>query len=342
MAKAAKDITPEEIIKRAKNNDFSNVYFLHGEEPYYIDVISDYFENEFMNEMEKAFNQTVMYGKDVDIYGIINACRRFPMMADKQLVLVKEAQNIAIKELEKLQSYIENPLSSTVLVLCYKHKKMDGRSKLLKVAKEKHLVFESAPIPDYKLQAWIESYCKSKSINIQPLACVMLTDFLGNDLSKVVNEIDKLLINVKNHAEITAQHIEKYVGVSKEFNTFELQNAIGAGNFFKAQKIVQYFAANPKENSIIPVLSSLYNFFGKILAIHNSKDYSEKNIASVAGVHPFFAKDYVKACNTYPMDKSIRVIGYLHEFDLKSKGVGSTDISDGSLLKELVFMIMKL
>ncbi|MCX6188411.1 MAG: DNA polymerase III subunit delta [Bacteroidetes bacterium] len=340
MAKAVKEVSIDEIIKKLKNNEPSPVYILHGEEPYYIDEISDYIETHLLSETEKSFNQTILYGKEVDVYSIINAARRYPMMSERQLVMVKEAQNL--KEVEKLLPYLENPLASTIFVLCYKYKKMDGRSKMLKLAKEKYVVFESTPIPDYKLLAWIENYCKSKKILIQPLACSMLTDFLGNDLSKIVNEIDKVLINIKDHHEITSQHIEKYVGISREFNTFELQNAIGAGNFFKAQKIIQYFASNPKENSIIPVLSSLYNFFGKLLAIHNSKDYSENNIAKVAGVHPFFVKEYIKASQQYPLEKCIRIIGYIHEFDLKSKGIGSTDISDGSLLKELVFMIMKL
>ncbi len=340
MAKATKELGLNDIIKRLKSNDVSPIYFLHGEEPYYIDVLSNYFENNLLTETEKSFNQTILYGKEADVYAIINAARRYPMMAEKQLVLVKEAQNL--KEIDKLLPYVENPLPSTILVLCYKHKKMDGRSKTLKLIKEKYVVFESTPIPDYKLQAWIENYCKTKKIAIDPLACSMLTDFLGNDLSKVVNEIEKVLINIKDQQVITAQHIEKYVGVSREFNTFELQNALGVGNFFKAQKIVQYFASNPKENSIIPVLSSLYNFYGKLLAIHYSKNYSEQNIAAIAGINPYFAKDYSKACNTYSLEKCVRIIGYIHTFDLKSKGIGSTDVSDGSLLKELVFMIMKM
>jgi DNA polymerase-3 subunit delta len=340
MAKAAKELSSEEIIRKIKNRDLSPVYILHGEEPYYIDEISGYIEDHLLDETEKAFNQSVLYGKDIDVFAILNAARRYPMMAERQLVMVKEAQNL--KDIDKLQPYIENPLASTILVICYKHKKLDGRSKMLKLAKEKYIVYESVPVPEYKLQAWIAQYCKSKNIAINPLASGMLSDFLGNDLSKIVNEIDKLLINIKDHNEITAQHVEKYVGVSKEFNTFELHNAIGAGNFFKAQKIVQYFAANPKSNSIIPVLSSLYNFFGKLLAVHFTRDYSDSNIAAVAGVHPFIAKDYARACQNYPMDKCSRIISYLHAFDLKSKGIGSVDVPEGSLLKELVFMIMKM
>ena len=340
MAKAAKEQSSEEIIKRIKNNDISPVYILHGEEAYYIDEICNFIEANLLNESEKGFNQTILYGKETDVYSIINAAKRYPMMAERQLVIVKEAQNL--KEIEKMQPYIEHPLPSTVLVLCFKHKKMDGRSKMLKIAKEKFIVFESSPIPDYKLQPWIAAYCKAKNIAIHPLASSMLTDFLGNDLGKIVNEIDKLLINIKDHNEITAQHVERYVGVSKEFNTFELQHAIGAGNFFKAQKIVQYFSSNPKANSIIPVLTSLYNFFGKILSVHHTRDYSDQNIASVAGVHPFFAKDYAKACTNYPRERCERIIGYIHNVDLKSKGINSNDVPDGSLLKELVFIIMKI
>ncbi len=340
MAKSVKELSSDEIIRRIKSKDVSPVYFLHGEEPYYIDEISNVLEHNFLDESEKAFNQTVLYGKDADVFSIINAARRYPMMSEKQLVLVKEAQNL--KEIEKLLGYLENPLSSTVLVLCYKYKKMDGRSKMLKLAKENFMVFESAPIPDYKLQAWIENYCKGKKIAIQPIATSMLSEFLGNDLSKIVNEIEKLLLNIKDHNEITAQQIEKYVGISKDFNTFELQNAIGSGNYFKAQKIVQYFSFKPKENSIIPVLSSLYNFFGKLIAVHYSKDYSDNGVAAIAGVHPFIAKEYVRACSTYPLERCVRIIGYIHDFDLKSKGIGSTDTSDASLLKELVFMIMKM
>jgi DNA polymerase-3 subunit delta len=340
MAKAAKEMNSDEIIRKLKSNEVSPVYFLHGEEPYYIDEISDHLEHQLLNETEKAFNQTVLYGKETDVYAVINAARRFPMMSDRQLVMVKEAQNM--KEMEKLQAYIENPLSSTILVICHKYKKMDGRSKMLKMAKEKFVVFESAPIPDYKVNEWILGYCKTRNISIQPIACAMLTDFLGNELSKIANEINKILINIKDHSEITAQHVERYVGVSKEFNTFELINAIGQGNFVKAQKIVGHFASNPKENSIIPVLSTLYNFFSKLIALHESKDYSERNAAAVTGVPPFIAKEYIRAAKLYPMPKCIQVIGYLHQFDLKSKGVGSGNVPDGSLLKELVFMIMKM
>jgi len=340
MAKASKEINSEEIIKKLRNGEYSPVYILHGEEPYFIDEISNFIEHHALNETEKAFNQTVVYGKDTDVYSVINAARRYPMMSDKQVVIVKEAQ--LLKEFDKLESYLENPLSSTILVLCYKYKKIDGRSKFIKTAKEKFVVFESQAIPDYKMQLWIEKYCHARKIGIQPIAASMLTEFLGNDLSQIVNEVEKILLNLKGHDEITAQHVERFVGVSREFNTFELQNAIGTGNFFKAQKIVQYFSFNPKENSIIPVLASLYNFFGKIIAIHSSKDFSENNIAAIAGVPPFIAKEYARACHNYPLDKSIRIINYIHQFDLKSKGIGSTDTSHGSLLKELVYLIMKM
>jgi DNA polymerase-3 subunit delta len=339
MAKAANNLSADEIISRVKRKDISPVYLLHGEEPFYIDRISNYFEHEFMNEMEKAFNQTVAYGKDTDVYSLINAARRYPMMADRQLVMLKEAQDM--KQIDMLLPYFENPMPSTVLVLCYKHKKMDGRSKLLKVAKEKFIVLESAPLPDYKLDDWVKDYCRDRKIAIQPQSISMLSESLGNDLEKIANEIDKLLINVKE-GEITPAHIEKYVGISREFNMFELQKAISTNNYLKAQKIIQYFGANPKENSIIPVLSILFNFFSKLLLIHNSRDLSQGNIASVTGLPPFLAKEFMGAARIYPVEKCVRVIGYLHEYDLKSKGLGSMDIPQSSLLRELVFAIMKM
>jgi DNA polymerase-3 subunit delta len=339
MAKAANSLNAEEIISRAKKKSIAPVYLLHGEEPFYIDMVGDYFEHEFLNEMEKAFNQTVVYGKDTDIYNLLNAVRRYPMMAERQLVMVKEAQDL--KQIDQLLPYFENPLPSTVLVLCYKHKKMDGRSKLLKLAKEKFIVLESAPIPDYKLDEWVEQYCRDRKIAISRQAISMLSESLGNDLEKVANEIEKLLINVKE-GEITPAHIEKYVGISREFNMFELQKAITSNNFLKAQKIIQYFGMNPRENSIIPVLSILFNFFSRLLMVHKSGDSSDRNIVAVTGVPPFLAREYSQALRLYPLDKCARVISYLHEYDLKSKGLGSMDVPQASLLRELVFAIMKL
>lgn len=339
MAKASSGVSADDIISAIKKQNIAAVYVLHGEEPYYIDVVSNYIENHLLSEMEKAFNQTIFYGKDADIDNVLNAARRYPMMAERQLVMLKEAQEF--KKLDELTSYLEKPMPTTVLVICHKYKKIDSRLKFMKKVKEKAVVFESNSIPDYHITAWVEKYCKENKISIQTKAVSMLVELLGNDLSKIANEIDKLLINIKDKQEISADHVEQYVGVSREFNLFEFQKAVGEGNFFKAQKIIQYFGANPKDASIIPVLAILYGFFSKLLMIHQGRDYSERGIAAAAGINPYIAKEYVLYCRNYPADKCLRIINYLHEFDMKAKGMGMRDVPDASLMREMTFKIMK-
>ncbi len=344
-----------QIIADLKNKVYHPVYFLTGDESYYIDVISDYIEKNVLDESEKEFNQTVLYGRDVDILSVIGAAKRFPMMSNYQVVIVKEAQDLKDfipkektkekkdKDEEKKSpflTYLENPQKSTILVFCYRNKSIDKRTSLSKQIDKKAILFESKKIYDDKVAPWIESYLKHKNFSINPKAAAMLAEFLGNDLSKVANELNKLMILLPPNTEITAEHIQKNIGISKDFNVFELQAAIGKKDFLKANQIVKYFGANEKENPLIMTISNLYSYFSKILLFHSLKDKSRNNVASALGVNPFFIGDYERAAKNYGSSKIKFIIHYLRESDLKSKGVDDTGTPDGELLKELVFKIM--
>lgn len=325
-----------------------------GEETYYIDVISDYIEKNVLDEPEREFNQTILYGRDTDILNIIGAAKRFPMMSNYQVVIVKEAQDLKDfvpkekskekkdKDEEKKSpflTYLENPQKSTILVFCFR-KNFDKRTSLAKQIEKKAVLFESKKIYDNQVAPWIESYLKHKNYNINPKASAMLAEFLGNDLSKVANELDKLMILLPPNTEITPEHVQKNIGISKDFNVFELQAAIGKKDFLKANQIVKYFGANEKENPLVMTISNLYGYFSKILLLHSLKDKSRNNVASALGVSPFFVGDYERAAKNYGSSKIKFIMNYLRESDLKSKGVDDTGTPDGELLKELVFKIM--
>lgn len=339
-------MTAADILKDLKHRKFRPVYLLHGDEPYFIDVVSNYIEHHVLPDAEKGFNQTVLYGKDTDMITVLNAAKRYPMMADYQIVLVKEAQDLKWgkedddkKTINPLLAYLDRPLPSTILVFCYKYGKFDKRKKAYKAIEKNGLIFESATLYDSKIPGWIEGYVSDKKYRINTQASNMLAEYLGNVLSKIANELDKLMLNVASGEEITLKQIQDNIGISKEYNIFELQTALAKRDVVKANQIINYFDANPKANPIVVLMANLYSFFSKILMVHYLKDKSSQNIARELGISPYFTKDYELAARTYDYSRSMYIISLLREYDLKSKGVDSA-ASHGELLKELVFKIM--
>jgi DNA polymerase-3 subunit delta len=334
-------ITYEEIISDLKNRIFKPVYFLAGEEPYYIDLITEYIQEKVLPEDEKAFNQIILYGDDTNISAIIDTARRFPMMASHQVLIIKEAQSL--KKLDDLVIYLEKPLLSTILVFSYKYKTIDKRTKLYKTLESNGVYFESARIRDYLIPAWIERYLMGKGIKTDPSASAMLTEYLGTDLHKIVNELDKLIITLPaGKPFITTALIEKNIGISKDYNNFELQKAIGEKNILKANMIVHYFANNPKDNPITLSIASLFGFFSKLLTFHYLTDKSKNNAAAVLKINPFFVKDYENSASKYNVSKTVKIISLLRIYDMKSKGFNDPGTDPGELLKELVFRILHL
>jgi DNA polymerase III subunit delta len=337
-------VTAESVLKDLKSNKYSPVYFLQGEEPFYIDQIADFIEKKCLNESEKSFNQTILYGKDVNMNTILLNAKRFPMMSERQVVIVKEAQEISDLGKEsgdtQLNSYIQNPLPSTVLVFCYKYKTLDARKTITKNLDKFSILVTSKKMYDNQLPEWVNGYISSQGFKINPKASLMLAEFVGNNLSRLSNEIDKLLINLQKGAEVNEDMIEKYVGISKEFNVFELQQALIKRDVYKANLIVNYFEANPKNNPIIPVIVVLFNFFSKLLVVHGSDNKTDSHLAKVLGVNPYFVKDYIFGAKTYPPSKVMNIIHYLRQADLASKGVDNVSTTEGQILKELVYKIM--
>ncbi len=311
-----------------------------GEEPYYIDKISDFIEANVLAEEEKGFNQMVFYGRDVTVEDIVSNAKRFPMMAERQVVIVKEAQDLS-RTIEKFASYAENPQTTTVLVINYKYKKIDKRKALYKILKKIGVVYESKKLYDNQVPDWIRRVLASKGYKITPKASQMLVEFLGTDLSKINNELEKLQIILPKNSEITPVIIEENIGISKDYNNFELRKAIGARNDTKAFKIVNYFAENPKDNPMVVTVSLLFNFFSQLLQLHGLNDKSPRNVASVLRVNPYFVNEYLDAARNFPMRKVSQIIGDLREFDVKSKGVNSNAVPQGDLLKELLVRILR-
>jgi len=334
-------VTYEEIISDLKKRIFKPVYFLAGEEPYYIDLITEYIQEKVLPEDEKAFNQIILYGEDTNIASIIDTARRFPMMSSHQVLIIKEAQ--ALKKLEELIIYLEKPLLSTILVFSYKYKTIDKRTKLHKILESYGVYFESPRIRDYLIPAWIERYLMTKGIKADPTASAMLTEYLGADLHKIVNELDKLIITLPpGEPQITTTLIEKNIGISKDYNIFELQKAIGERNILKANMIIHYFADNPKDNPITFSIASLFGFFSKLLTFHYLTDKSKNNVASVLKINPYFVKEYENSASKYNVAKTVQIISLLRTYDMKSKGYGDPGTEPGDLLKELVFRILHL
>ena len=326
------------IVNDIRNGNIKPIYFLMGEEPYYIDKLSDYIEQNVLAEEEKGFNQTILYGRDVTIEDIVATAKRYPMMAKRQVVIVKEAQDLT-RTIDKLESYVENPMLSTVLVFCYKYKTLDKRKKMTKLIDKVGVVYESKKLYDNQVGDWIKRVLSGKNYSIEPKANAMLVEFLGTDLSKINNELEKLQIILPKGSTIMPKHIEENIGFSKDFNNFELLNALGSRNQLKAFQIIQYFSDNQKANPLVVTTSSVFGFFIKILKYHGLKDRNPKNVASVLGVSPYFLKDYDLALKNYPMKKVSQIVTALRDIDVKSKGVGANALSQSDLLREMLYKI---
>lgn len=334
------------ILANIKNKQLKPIYFLHGEEPYFIDLISDYIAENVLSEEEKGFNQTVLYGRDVSVDEVVASAKRFPMMAEHQVVILKEAQGLGTTNLQsklaEFESYFKNPQPSTVLVICLKYKKADGRKAYFKAAKKNGVVFESKKLYENKIPDFIQNSLKSNGYSISYKAAFMLTEFLGTDLGKINNELGKLQLIVPKNTEITPEIIEKNIGFSKDFNNFELQNALGNNDFKKAYRIIDYFSQNPKDNPILGTLPLLFRYFSQILQYHGLKDKSQKNVASKLKIHPFFVKDYIQAARVFPMKKCSYIIDVLRDIDVRVKGVESSNhVTQGDFLKELLVKISR-
>lgn len=350
------DNSYDSILKDLKKKVYHPVYFLHGEEPYFIDQLAQHIETQVLNELEKEFNQTVLYGRDVDPVTIFSHAKRYPMMSNYQVIIIREAQDIrnlfrkkggddsdepeSNDDIDPFYQYLMSPQKSTVLVFCYKYKKVDKRTRTGKLLEKKAVVFESKKLYDDKIPGWISGYVKEKGYRISEQAAVLLSEYLGNDLAKVSNELDKLVIGKPAGTEISGTEIESNIGISKDFNVFELQTAISKKDFKKAARIVNYFGANQKNNPLILTLSTLSGYFNKIISYHVFKGKPGVNMSTALGINPYFLRDYEAAARSYSMQDAIYAISLLHEYDLRSKGMNNLSASDGDLLRELIFKIM--
>jgi len=328
----------KDIVANIKIKNIKPIYFLMGEEAYYIDQISDYIEKNVLDESEKGFNQQVMYGRDVTIEDIISAAKRYPMMAERQVIIIKEAQDLS-KNIENLLSYAENPQPSTVLVFNYKYKTLDKRKKLYKVISKSGLIFESKKLYENQVSDWIIRLLRGKKYQIETKAASMLVEFLGTDLSKISNEMNKLMVILPEGTIIKDHHIEDNIGISKEFNNFELRKAIGEKNILKANRIINYFSENSKNNPLVVTISSLNIFFTQLLFFYGLQDKSKKSVVISLGIKPYFVDEYLVAAKNYPIQKVTSIISFLRDADVKSKGVGANQ-SQRDILKELIFKIL--
>lgn len=331
-------MSAEKIIADWKKGNFKPVYWLEGEEPYFIDKIMEYAEHKILNESEASFNLTVFYGKDANWADIVNACRRYPMFSERQVVLLKEAQHM--KEIEKLEGYVENPLNSTVFVVSYKEKKIDARTKFAKVLKNKGEVFSTKKLYENELPNWVNVMISQHGLSISQKGLLLLVDHVGNDLSRLENEVEKLAVNLGTRKTISEDDIENYIGISKEFNVFELQAAFGKKDFAKAMRIINYFEKNPKAGPIQLILPSLYSFFSKVYGIYSVGTADEKTIASAIGITPYYVKDYIAASRNYQHQGVEKILLLLHHYNLRSLGVYDAGTSDAGLMKELAVKIM--
>ena len=336
--------TSSQVLQSLKTGQYASVYFLQGDETYYIDLIADYIEENAIPEHEKGFNQMIMYGKDVSLNTVITNARRFPMMAERQLVMVKEAQEIQdfnkAEAVKLLEAYLEKPVASTVLVFCYKYKALDNRKALTKLIDKNAVLVNAKKLYDNQVPDWVKNYVAEKGFEISPKATFMISEFVGNNLERISNEIDKMLLNLNDTRQIAENHVEKYIGVSRDYNVFELQKALTQKNVLKANQIINYFAANPRGNPVIPIIAMLFSFFSKLLMAHHTKDKSDKNLAAVLKVNPFFVKEYKLAMSNYQLPKVIDNIHHLRNADLQSKGVQVGTVNEVQILKELVFKLL--
>ncbi len=328
----------KQIVTDIRNGNIKPIYFLFGEEPYYIDKISQFIEKNVLSEEEKGFNQMVLYGKEIGIDEIVGNAKRYPMMAKRQVVIVKEAQELS-RTIERLVDYVENPQSTTVLVLCYKYKKLDKRKKLYKSIGKHGVLFESKKLYENQVSEWLRKVLHGKGYSISHKAAILLVEYLGTDLSRISKELEKLTLVLPKESQITPADIEEHIGISKDYNNFELKKAIGERNVLKATRIINYFAQNPKDNLFVLTVTLLHNFFSQLLQYHGLNDHSPKNVASALRINPYFVGEYQTAARHYPMKKVSSIISHLREMDLKGKGVGAIAIPQADLLKELMAKI---
>lgn len=336
----AKETTYEEIVRSIKNHDYKPVYYLMGEESYYIDKISEYILQTVLKEEEREFNQTVLYGSDTDISTVINAAKRYPMMAERQVVILKEAQHV--KRMEDLVYYVQKPLQSTILVICHKNGTLDRRKKLAAEIEKVGFLFESKKMKDSQLPGFITSYLKRKSVEIEPKASEMMAEFVGTDLSRMAGELDKLVITLApGIRRVTPEQIERNIGISKDYNNYELRSAIVAKDVLKANRIIKYFSENPKTNPIQMTLSVLFGFFSNLMLAYYAPDKTEQGIANQLGLKSAWqAREYMAAMRVYSGVKVMQIIGEIRYCDAKSKGVENASLSDEDLLRELVYKIL--
>jgi DNA polymerase-3 subunit delta len=328
----------EKIINDWKRGVFKPVYWLEGEEDYFIDKVVSYAEQQILPESETSFNLSVFYGKDANWAEVINACRRYPMFAERQVILLKEAQQM--RDIEKLEAYFENPLPSTVFVISYKDKKLDARKKMAKLIKDKGELVTIKKMYERELPSWTTELLRTKGLTISPKGLALLGEHIGNDLSRIENEIDKLTVNLGKRTAITEDDIEKYIGVSKDYNVFELQSALAQKDLSKSLRIIQYFDENPKAGPIQMVLPALYNYFSKVYMVFGAGTRDEKTLATTLGVNPYFVKDYLKTAQLFDYNGVEKVLLLLHQYNLRSVGVGAVNTSDASLMKEMVVKIL--
>jgi DNA polymerase-3 subunit delta len=333
-------MSAEKILSDLKKKNFKPVYWLEGDEPFFIDEIVNYAEHKILSESEASFNLSVFYGKDADWAAIVNACRRYPMFSERQVVLLKEAQQMRDTDLEKLDGYVENPLSSTIFVVSYKDKKLDARKKFSKTIKAKSEVLTTKKIYENQLPEWVNGMVIQHGLSINHKAVAMLVDNIGNDLSRIKNEVEKLSLNLGTRKTITEDDIENFIGVSKEYNVFELQNAIAVKNLAKAIKIIQYFEKNPKAAPIQLILPALYGFFSKTYTVFSVNSTDDRTVAAALGINPFVIKDYMMAAKNYQFNGIERALLLLHQYNLRSVGIRDNNTPDAELLKELVVKIV--
>ncbi len=331
-------MSAEKIITEWKKGHFKPIYWLEGDEPFFIDQVVDYAEHHILSEAEAGFNMTIFYGKDADWATVVNACMRYPMFAERQVVLLKEAQQM--RDIEKLEGYIDNPLSSTIFVVSYKEKKVDGRSKLAKILKQKGELLTTKKMYDNQLPQWADQMVQQHGLTITQKALFLLIDHIGNDLNRMQNEVEKLAVNLGTRKSITEDDIENFIGISKEFNVFELQIAIAKKELSKAIRIIQYFEANPKAAPIQMVLPALYNFFSKVFMLYGVQQPDEKTVASALGVNPYFVKDYMGAARKYDYPGVEKILLLLHQYNLRGVGVNDGNTTDAGLMKEMVVKMM--
>jgi len=330
----------KQIVANIRQGIFSPIYFLHGEEPYFIDRIASYIGENVLSEEERGFNQMILYGKETSIDEIVSNAKRYPMMAEKQVIIVREAQHLS-RTIEQLITYAEQPQESTLLVICYKYKKLDKRKKLYKTLSQKgYVLFESKKLYENQVSEWIRSLLKGKGYTITHKAASLLVEFLGTDLSRISNELEKLMLILPKGAEISPASIEKHIGISKDFNNFELKKAIGEKDINKAARIINYFAQNPRENPFVVTVTLLHSFFSQLLQYHGLHDHSPKTVASALRINPYFVSEYQIAARNYSMRRSTEIVSALRELDLKGKGVGASQMSHPDLLKEMLAKIV--